>query len=82
MYITQKLSIDQMYNIAINDIPGQQYDPLTQLRSRTFYGRPDFPSIYSRLRDAVELGAFLGPREARQVPHIGTFFCGVGLVCI
>lgn len=71
MYITQKLSIDQLYNIAINDAPGAEYDPLTQLRSRTFYGRPDFSSIYTRLRGAVEIGAFVGPREARQTVNIG-----------
>ena len=71
--------MDQLYNIAINDsaTTGAGYDPLTNLRSRTFYGRPDFKSIYTRLRSAVEHGAFVGPREARACINIGTYFCGV-----
>lgn len=77
MYITQRLSIDQLYNIAINDTAGAEYDPLTRLRSRTFYGRPDFNAIYTRLRSAVEHGAFVGARETRTSIDIGTFFCGV-----
>ena len=70
MYVTQKLNIDQLYNIAIND-SGGEYDPLTRLRSRTFYGRPDFKSIYSRILGAIEVGSFLGPRESGTVSNIG-----------
>ncbi len=51
-----------MYNISLNDA-GAEYDPLTLLRSRTLYGRPDWKSIYTRLRMAIELGAFLQGRE-------------------
>lgn len=71
--------MDQLYNIAINDsaTTGAGYDPLTKLRSRTFYGRPDFKSIYTRLRSAIEHGAFLGVRETRACINIGTYFCGV-----
>jgi len=75
MYVTQKLDIDELYNIAIND-SGGEYDPLTRLRSRTFYGRPDFKSIYTRIRGAIEIGSFLGPRESGTVSNIGTYFCG------
>ncbi|KAF9510930.1 hypothetical protein BS47DRAFT_1210119 [Hydnum rufescens UP504] len=75
MYITQQLNIDQLYNITIND-SGQEYDTLTHLRSRTLYGRPDFKAIYTRIRGAIETGAFLGPRESGTISHIGTYFCG------
>jgi hypothetical protein len=73
MYITQQLDIDQLYNIAIND-SGEEYDTLTHLRSRTFYGRPDFKAIYTRIRGAIETGAFLGPRESGMISHIGVCF--------
>jgi NADPH oxidase len=71
--------MDQLYNLAINDsaTTGGGYDPLTKLRSRTFYGRPDFKSIYTRLRGAIEHGAFLEVGETRARTNIGTFFCGV-----
>ncbi|KAF9505567.1 hypothetical protein BS47DRAFT_1400282 [Hydnum rufescens UP504] len=61
VYTTQQLNIDQLYSIAINDSAGE-YDPLTRLRSGTFYGRPGFKFIYTRIRGAIESGSFLGPR--------------------
>lgn len=70
MYITQPLELDQIYNLTINDA-GATYDPLTHLRSRTFYGRPDFTAIYSRIRNAVQAGAFLGPRESGTITSVG-----------
>ncbi|KAF8319758.1 NADPH oxidase [Clavulina sp. PMI_390] len=78
IYITEKLSVDQLYNLAINDanVTGAGYDPMTRLRSRTFYGRPDFRSIYGKVRDAVEEGALIGGREMRTRINIGTYFCG------
>ena len=44
-----------LWNIAVNDA-GAEYDPLTLLRSRTMFGRPDWKSIYSRMRQAIEAG--------------------------
>jgi len=77
MYITQRVTVDDLYNLAINDVSsGSVYDPLTRLRSRTFYGRPDFAAIYSRIRSAVESGMFIGPRESGSTVSIGTFYCG------
>ena len=70
MYFTISVGIDQLYNIAINDT-GSAYDPLTKLRSRTFYGRPDFKMIYSRILSVVESGALLGPREANASFRVG-----------
>ena len=70
MYFTQRVNIDQLYNIAINDTGGA-YDPLTKLRSRTFYGRPDFKLIYSRIQSVVESGTLLGPREADAEFRVG-----------
>jgi NADPH oxidase 1 len=45
-----------LWNIAVNDA-GAEYDPLTLLRSRTMFGRPDWKSIYSRMRQAIEAGS-------------------------
>lgn len=73
-----------MYNIALNDstATGGGYDPMTNLRSRTFYGRPDLRSVYTRLRGAVEDGTLIGGREAKSRINIGTYFCGVCYSCL
>ena len=55
IYLTQKINEDMLWNIAINDA-GAEYDPLTLLRTRTMFGRPDWKSIYSRMRQAIETG--------------------------
>lgn len=52
-----------MFNIAVNDA-GAEFDPLTLLRTRTMYGRPDWKSIYSNIRMAIENGGYLPGREA------------------
>jgi NADPH oxidase len=47
-----------MWNIAVNDA-GASYDPLTLLRTRTLFGRPDWTNIFCRLRMAIESGQYL-----------------------
>ena len=57
IYLTQKIGDDMLWNIAVNDA-GADYDPLTLLRSRTTFGRPDWKSIYGRMRQAIESGQY------------------------
>lgn len=77
IYLTQKMDEDKLWNIAVNDA-GAEFDPLTLLRTRTLYGRPDWKSIYSRLRVAIECGAYLPGQESSLKTTMGTFFCGPG----
>ncbi|KAG9016053.1 hypothetical protein FRB90_003716 [Tulasnella sp. 427] len=75
IYLTQKIEEDMLWNIAVNDA-GAQFDPLTLLRTRTMFGRPDWKSIYTNLRTAIEGGAYLPGRESSLKTTVGTFFCG------
>ena len=75
IYLTQKINEDMLWNIAVNDA-GAEFDPLTLLRTRTLFGRPDWKSIYTRMRIAIESGAYLPGREASLRTKVGTFFCG------
>ena len=69
--LTQKIDTDMMWNIAVNDA-GAAYDPLTLLRSRTLFGRPDFPNIYQRLRMSIESGQYLpGAGTASMRTNVG-----------
>ena len=70
-----------LWNIAINDA-GAEYDPLTLLRTRTMFGRPDWKSIYLRLRSAIENGQYLPGSKSQLKTTVGTYFCGVSLVCM
>jgi NADPH oxidase len=75
IYLTQKISEDMLWNIAVNDA-GAEYDPLTLLRTRTMFGRPDWKSIYGRIRQAVESGQYLPGSNAQLKNTVGTYFCG------
>ena len=76
-----------MWNIAVNDV-GAAYDPLTLLRSRTMFGRPDWKSIYTNLRMAIEGGRYLPGREAslktgvRVSPVLSLYHPQCGCSCI
>jgi len=75
VYLTQKIGEDMLWNIAINDA-GAEYDPLTLLRSRTTFGRPDWKTIYKTIRQAIESGQYLPGSNAQLKTKVGTYFCG------
>ncbi|KZW02592.1 NADPH oxidase isoform 1 [Exidia glandulosa HHB12029] len=75
IYLTQKINEDMLWNIAVNDA-GAEYDPLTLLRTRTMYGRPDWKTIYGRIRMAIETGQYLPGQNAELKVKVGTYFCG------
>jgi NADPH oxidase 1 len=75
IYLTQKLDQATVWNIVVNDA-GAQYDPLTLLRTRTMYGRPDWSSIYTNIRSAIETGQYLPGSKSQLRTRVGTYFCG------
>ncbi|KAG1749920.1 ferric reductase NAD binding domain-containing protein [Suillus paluster] len=79
IYLTQKICDDMLWNIAVNDA-GAEYDPLTLLRTRTMFGRPDWKSIYRRIREAIEIGQYLPGSSAQMKTKVGTYFCGPGVL--
>jgi hypothetical protein len=70
IYLTQKIGDDMLWNIAVNDA-GADYDPLTLLRSRTMFGRPDWKSIYGRMRQAIESGQYLPGTNSQLKTTVG-----------
>jgi len=77
VYLTQKIGEDMLWNIAVNDA-GAEYDPLTLLRSRTMFGRPDWMTIYGQMRQALETGQYLPGSTSQLKTKVGTYFCGPG----
>jgi len=75
IYLTQKINQDMMYNIAVNDA-GAEFDPLTLLRSRTTFGRPNWVTIYAKIRQAIESGQYLPGVKSQLKTKVQTYFCG------
>ncbi|OLY83831.1 Superoxide-generating NADPH oxidase heavy chain subunit A [Smittium mucronatum] len=63
IHLTKKFNSYQMGNVILNDMEGMQ-DVITNLKSPTFYGRPNLGSIFSTV--------------AKRHPgaDVGVFFCG------
>lgn len=79
IYLTQKIGEDMLWNIAVNDA-GAEYDPLTLLRSRTMFGRPDWMSIYGQMRQAIETGQYIAGSKSQLKTKVGTYFCGPSIL--
>ncbi|KAM0747903.1 NADPH oxidase [Meredithblackwellia eburnea MCA 4105] len=77
MYLTGKVDLGMMQNIAINDV-GESFDPLTNLRSRTHFGRPNYGKIFTSVHEAIENGSYLTGRESSLVTKVGVYYCGPG----
>jgi NADPH oxidase len=59
-----------LWNIAVNDA-GAEYDPLTLLRSRTMFGRPDWMTIYGQMRQAIESGQYIPGSKSQLKTKVG-----------
>ena len=74
-YLTQRLDIDTTTNIYLNSV-GSTLDPLTELRSRTNFGRPDFRRLFGAMRDGILDGAYMGTFKGNERTDVGVYFCG------
>lgn len=73
-YLTAKLDESTVQNIIINDT-GAILDPLTGLKSRTHYGRPNWKAIFAGMRDGIERGTYIRGLAGMQ-SKVGVYFCG------
>lgn len=76
-YLTQRMDVDSAQNIVLNSV-GQAKDPLTELNSRTNFGRPDFRRLLGGMADGIVKGSYsLGAgRPAGRKTEVGVYFCG------
>ena len=79
-YLTQRLDVDQAANIYLNSV-GANVDPLTELKSRTNLGRPDFKRLFAAMRDGIADGSYMdnmkeiaSGKQGRT--EVGVYFCG------
>ncbi|KAI1911736.1 hypothetical protein LOZ53_006172 [Ophidiomyces ophidiicola] len=74
-YLTQRFDQDTAANIMLNSV-GQQVDPLTELRTGTKFGRPDFRSFFTALRSGLVDQTYMPGLDASLRTDVGVYFCG------
>jgi len=74
-YLTQKLDVDTAQNIVLNSV-GQAVDPLTQLKTGTQFGRPDFQRLFAAMRDGIMDHSYIAGLEGTLATKVGVYFCG------
>ncbi|KAI0474078.1 putative FAD binding protein [Xylariaceae sp. FL0804] len=74
-YLTQKLDMDTNLNIVLNSV-GSDHDPLTELKARTNFGRPDFQRMFEALRNGILDRTYLNGLEGSMQTTVGVYFCG------
>jgi NADPH oxidase len=78
-YLTQKLDVDTAQNIVLNSV-GAAVDPLTELKSRTNFGRPDFGRLFEGMAEGIINRTYLGGLEGDMRTNVGVYFCGMFLL--
>ena len=75
-YLTQRMDVDTAQNIVLNSV-GSEKDPLTELRSRTNFGRPDFNRLLAAMRDGILDQSYIsGLADSNLKTKVGVYFCG------
>ncbi|PSR94496.1 NADPH oxidase [Coniella lustricola] len=74
-YLTQKLDVDTTNNIVLNTV-GADIDPLTELKAGTNFGRPNFPKLFTTMRDGILDRSFLAGLKGTTRTTVGVYFCG------
>ena len=74
-YLTQKMDVDTQANIMLNTV-GANVDPLTELRSRTNFGRPDFNRLFGAMKTGIEDRSYIGGLDGNLSTTVGVYFCG------
>jgi NADPH oxidase 1 len=75
-YLTKKLDNDTAQNIILNSV-GSDKDPLTELRTRTSFGRPHFKKLLGGMRDGIVDERYMPNLHKKgQATEVGVYFCG------
>ncbi|KFY77764.1 hypothetical protein V499_02918 [Pseudogymnoascus sp. VKM F-103] len=74
-YLTQRLDADTAQNIVLNSV-GSDVDPLTELKTRTNFGRPDFHRLLTGMREGIMDRTYMSGLEGTMRTDVGVYFCG------
>lgn len=74
-YLTQKLDNDTSQNIFLHSV-GTSVDPLTELRSKMNFGRPDFSKMFKKMSEGITEGTYLRGYRPDTKMRVGVYYCG------
>ncbi|ELR05322.1 hypothetical protein VC83_06343 [Pseudogymnoascus destructans] len=74
-YLTQRLDADTAQNIVLNSV-GSDVDPLTELKTRTNFGRPNFHRLLTGMREGIMDRTYMSGLEGTMRTDVGVYFCG------
>ncbi|KAF2493788.1 hypothetical protein BU16DRAFT_550770 [Lophium mytilinum] len=74
-YLTQRMDVNTANNIVLNSV-GTDKDPLTELSSRTNFGRPNFSRLLTGMRDGIMDRSYMNGLESSLRTDVGVYFCG------
>ncbi|KAI1323433.1 putative FAD binding protein [Xylariaceae sp. FL0255] len=74
-FLTQRLDMDTTQNIVLNSV-GSDVDPLTELKARTNFGRPNFQRMFEAMRDGILDRSYINGLEGSMATTVGVYFCG------
>jgi len=76
IYLTGALKLNEVENIVVND--STTYDTVTELKSKSHFGRPSFPTIFNQLRTSIVDGSYIPglSRATSSNVTVGVFYCG------
>ncbi|KAH0555697.1 hypothetical protein GP486_006358 [Trichoglossum hirsutum] len=74
-YLTQKLDVNTAQNIVLNSV-GEDKDPLTELKTRTNFGRPNFKRLFIGMREGLLDQTYMSGLEGMLRTNVGVYFCG------
>ncbi|KAI6250911.1 Superoxide-generating NADPH oxidase heavy chain subunit A [Erysiphe necator] len=74
-YLTQKLDDDTSHNIYLHSV-GASVDPLTELKSRMNFGRPNFSKMFKQMSDDISNGTYLKGYRPNVKMRVGVYYCG------
>ncbi|EXJ61825.1 NADPH oxidase [Cladophialophora yegresii CBS 114405] len=79
-YLTAKVDTNTAANIYLNTV-GNAVDPLTDLRTKTQYGRPDFKRLFGAMRDGLMDQTYMDVGKEASITAgmkatVGVYFCG------
>ncbi|KAI5299983.1 hypothetical protein KEM55_000677, partial [Ascosphaera atra] len=79
IYVTKQFDQDTAMNIFLNSV-GETHDPVTELRTGTKYGRPNFQLFFEAIRDGLEDQTYVSGleigAEASLYTEVGVYYCG------
>ena len=73
------MDADMAQNIVLNSV-GAEKDPLTELSSRTNFGRPDFNRLLVAMREGILNQSYMKGLNGGSKTKVGVYFCGPNTV--